>query len=98
MLTITQIDPITVGFSLPERELANIAASYAAGEVLVTAQIPGQDAVSGKLIFIDNAVDTQTGTIRMKAEFDNENQHRWQGTFVNVRQVSSFVVGVAVPV
>jgi RND family efflux transporter MFP subunit len=98
MLTITQIDPITVSFSVPERELANVAASYASGVVAVTAQIPGREAVDGKLIFIDNAVDTQTGTIRMKAEFDNAKKRLWPGTFVNVSLVSRTVDAVSVPV
>lgn len=98
MLTITQIDPITVSFSVPERELANIAASYANGGVAVTAQIPGQKAVGGKLIFIDNTVDTQTGTIRMKAAFSNATKQLWPGTFVNVSLVSRTVDAVAVPV
>lgn len=98
MLTITQIDPITVSFSLPERELANVAASFAAGVVPVTAQIPGRDAVTGKLIFIDNTVDTQTGTIRMKAQFDNANSQLWPGTFVSVNLVTRTLDAVSVPV
>ena len=44
--------------------------------------------MSGKLIFIDNAADTQSGTIRMKAQFDNAAQKLWPGTYVNVSLVS----------
>jgi RND family efflux transporter MFP subunit len=91
MLTITQIDPITVSFSLPERELANIAATYPQGGAPVTAQLPGQPPLSGKLIFIDNMADTQSGTIRMKAEFDNQSQKLWPGSFVNVSLVTRTV-------
>lgn len=98
MLTITQIDPITVTFSLPERELANVATSFAAGAVSVTAQIPGREAISGKLIFIDNTVDTQTGTIRMKAEFDNADNQLWPGAFVSVSLVTRTLDAVSVPV
>ena len=88
MVTITQIDPIAVSFSLPERELANITATYPKGGAPVRAQLPGQPAVTGKLIFIDNAADPQTGTIRMKAEFDNAAHKLWPGTYVNVSLVS----------
>jgi multidrug efflux system membrane fusion protein len=88
MLTITQIDPITVSFSLPERELANIMATYPQGGAPVTVQLPGQGALIGKLIFIDNTADTQSGTIRMKAQFDNASQKLWPGTYVNVSLVS----------
>lgn len=91
MLTITQIDPITVSFSLPERELANIVATYPQGGAVVTAQLPGQPPLSGKLIFIDNMADTQSGTIRMKAEFDNQSQKLWPGSFVNVSLVTRMV-------
>jgi membrane fusion protein, multidrug efflux system len=88
MVTITQIAPIAVSFSLPERELSNITATYPKGDAPVQVQLPGQPALTGKLIFIDNAADSQTGTIRMKAEFDNASQKLWPGTYVNVSLVS----------
>jgi multidrug efflux system membrane fusion protein len=88
MVTITQIAPIAVSFSLPERELSNITATYPKGDAPVQVQLPGQPAMTGKLIFIDNAADSQTGTIRMKAEFDNASQKLWPGTYVNVSLVS----------
>lgn len=88
MVTITQIDPIAVSFSLPERELANIVATYPQGDAPVRVQLPGQAPLTGKLIFIDNAADTQSGTIRMKAQFENGSQKLWPGTYVNVSLVS----------
>ncbi|WP_353152595.1 efflux RND transporter periplasmic adaptor subunit [Herminiimonas fonticola] len=88
MVTISQLDPIAVSFTLPERELANITATYPQGNAPVTAQLPGQPELIGKLIFIDNAADTQSGTIRMKAQFDNATQKLWPGSFVNVSLVS----------
>jgi multidrug efflux system membrane fusion protein len=88
MLTITQLDPIDVSFSLPERELMNIVSTYPQRDAPVTAQIAGQPAQIGKLNFIDNATDTQSGTIRMKARFDNRQQTLWPGGFVNVSMVS----------
>lgn len=88
MVTISQLDPIAVSFTLPERELANITATYPQGNAPVTARLPGQPEMTGKLIFIDNAADTQSGTIRMKAQFDNAAQKLWPGSFVNVSLVS----------
>jgi multidrug efflux system membrane fusion protein len=88
MVTITQIDPIDVSFSLPERELANITATYPQGGAPVQAQLPGRPALSGKLVFIDNAADTQSGTIRMKARFDNDDHALWPGSYVGVSLVS----------
>ena len=85
LLTITQIDPITVAFTLPERELPGLQAALAAGPVEVSA-IPtaGGGSVVGRVIFVDNAVDTATGTIRVKAEFRNAKAQLWPGMYANV--------------
>ncbi|MFT5589953.1 MAG: RND family efflux transporter MFP subunit [Bradyrhizobium sp.] len=88
MLTITQLDPIAVSFTLPERELASLRVTYPQGDAPVVAGLAGAGEVSGKLIFIDNAADGQTGTIRMKARFSNPQHRMWPGTFVSVRLVS----------
>ncbi|MEB0014222.1 efflux RND transporter periplasmic adaptor subunit [Glaciimonas sp. Gout2] len=88
MVTISQLDPIAVSFSLPERELQSIRASYPNGDAPVTVQISATQQLVGKLIFIDNTADTQSGTIRMKAQFDNAKRIMWPGTYVNVRLVS----------
>lgn len=88
MLTITQLDPVDVSFSLPERELMNIVSTYPQRDAPVTAQMAGQPVLIGKLNFIDNATDTQSGTIRMKARFDNRQQTLWPGGYVNVSMVS----------
>jgi multidrug efflux system membrane fusion protein len=98
MVTISQLDPIAVSFTLPERELANITATYPQGNAPVKVQIQGQPEITGKLIFIDNTADTQSGTIRMKAQFDNASQKLWPGTFVAVNMVSRNVTdAVLVP-
>ncbi|MDB5761473.1 MAG: efflux transporter periplasmic adaptor subunit [Herminiimonas sp.] len=88
MVTISQIDPIAVAFAVPERELTYIVATYPKGDAPVVAQLAGGGQVEGKLVFIDNTSDTQTGTIRMKAEFPNKDRKMWPGTFVNVSLVS----------
>ena len=98
MVTISQLDPIAVSFTLPERELANITATYPQGNAPVKVQLPGQPEVTGKLIFIDNTADPQSGTIRMKAQFDNAAQKLWPGTFVSVNMISRNVAdAVLVP-
>lgn len=86
LVSITQLDPINVSFTLPERELPALQAALAKGEVPVTALIADGRAgsVTGKLSFLDNAVDTTSGTIRLKAQFANADGKLWPGMFVNV--------------
>lgn len=88
MVTISQIDPVTVTFAVPERELANILATYPKGDAPVIAQPAGSKEAEGTLVFIDNTSDPQSGTIRMKARFSNKDRKMWPGMFVNVRLVS----------
>jgi RND family efflux transporter MFP subunit len=98
LVTIAQLDPIAVSFSVSEQDRAHIAASYPKGDAPVTAQLPGGEEVEGKLSFIDNSVDAQTGSIRMKAQFANPGHKMWPGGFVNVRLVSRTLPDVvAVP-
>jgi multidrug efflux system membrane fusion protein len=87
LVTITQMRPIYVGFTVPERHLADIRTAFEKSEhlpVLVT--IPGQTEkpISGMLTFIDNQVDVATGTIALKATFANDDGRLWPGQFVNV--------------
>jgi len=86
LLSITQIDPINVSFTLPEREFVPLQQALARGEVPVTAVLDAtnQKVRKGKLSFIDNAVDTTSGTIRLKAEFHNADNQLWPGMFVTV--------------
>lgn len=84
LVTVTQIDPIQVAFTLPEKELPALQAAFAAGPVLVEAAPDGGEVFRGRVNFLDNAVDTATGTIRVKAEFDNRASRLWPGMFVNV--------------
>ena len=71
----------------PERELKYILATYPKGDAPVKAQTGGK-ALEGKLVFIDTTADSQSGTIRMKAQFANSNHQLWPGTYVNVSLVS----------
>ena len=98
LLTISQLDPIAVSFSVPEQELANIVTSYPKLDAPVSVQLPGDKEVEGVLSFIDNATDSATGTIRMKAQFANRQRLLWPGSFVNVRLISrTLPAAVVVP-
>jgi RND family efflux transporter MFP subunit len=97
LVTVTQIDPITIAFTLPEKELAGLQAALAAGEVAVQARVEGApDPFIGKLIFVDNAVDSATATIRVKAAFANPTARLWPGMFVNVSLASRTLIGATV--
>ncbi len=86
LVVINQIAPIFITFGVPERRLAEIRAKSASGKLPVEASSsdsPGKHA-RGFLTVIDNTVDSNTGTIRLKALFDNEARLLWPGQFVNV--------------
>jgi membrane fusion protein, multidrug efflux system len=85
--TINQISPVKISFTLPQQYLPLIR-KYMAGNTLeIIAKIPGaegQEPVKGILLFIDNSVDTGTGTIRLWGISQNEKRVLWPGLFVNV--------------
>ena len=85
LVTIHQIQPIYVAFSVPEQHLATIR--QRSGQLAVQAVIPGdtQAPAQGTLSFLDNAVDNTTGTIRLKATFANTASRFWPGQFVDVK-------------
>ncbi|WP_187829904.1 efflux RND transporter periplasmic adaptor subunit [Siccirubricoccus phaeus] len=84
IVTVSQLQPIAVTFTLPQQEVARVLDALARGPVPVTALRPGGTA-EGRLLTLDNAVDPQTGTIKLKAVFPNEDGKLWPGAFVNVR-------------
>jgi multidrug efflux system membrane fusion protein len=86
MVVIHQLRPIDVSFAVPEQELPRIRRQLAAGSLAVEALLTGEEAQpeAGRLTFIDNAVDTATGTIRLKGSFANEAARLWPGQFVTV--------------
>ena len=85
LVTITQVDPIAVAFTLPEKELAALVQAVRAGTLGVSATAQGgAETFKGRVMFVDNAVETATGTIRVKAEFANPSAQLWPGMFVNV--------------
>jgi multidrug efflux system membrane fusion protein len=86
MVVINQITPIYVAFSVPEENLAEIKKYRIEGKLKVEALIPNDEKrpEKGVISFVDNAVDTATGTIRLKGTFANKEKRLWPGQFVRV--------------
>jgi membrane fusion protein, multidrug efflux system len=85
LVVINQIHPVYVQFSVPEAQLTDLRGKFGSGVVPVTATPQNGGApATGKLSFVDNAVDATTGTITLKALFDNRDGALWPGQFVNV--------------
>ncbi|WEO74595.1 efflux RND transporter periplasmic adaptor subunit [Agrobacterium vitis] len=87
IVTLSQIKPITILFSIPQQDLARVNTANAKGALSVDALGDDGKAVvaNGTLTVVDNQVDTTTGTVRLRAEFPNEDLRLWPGAFVNAR-------------
>lgn len=101
IVTINQVQPIYVQFSVPEQYLEQIRSYLAQHRLRVQATAAGiPRPEQGTLSFIDNTVDTNTGTIGLKATFTNPERKLWPGQFVNVHlqlSVQSHAVVVPTP-
>ncbi len=100
LVIITQLQPITVQFSLPQQQIVRVNAASAKGVLAV--DVFGNDGTTvvdtGKLTGIDNQVDPTTGTLKLKAEFPNADFQLWPGQFVNVRlKVETLPQAVVIP-
>lgn len=86
LVTINQLSPIYVAFSVPQQELADIRKRMSEGKLEVEASPPRSEGPPsiGELTFVDNAVDATTGTILLKGTFANKDDALWPGQFVNV--------------
>jgi len=86
LVILNQVHPIYVSFAVPEQSLAALRTHMKRGALSVDAGPPnsGKIAASGKLVFVDNAVDSTTGTIKLRAQFGNKDNALWPGQFVNV--------------
>jgi multidrug efflux system membrane fusion protein len=84
---VTQVQPISVIFTLPEEDLAAVSAALAAGAVSVTtvSRDSNTELDRGTLTLIDNEIDQTTGTARFKATFSNAHNTLWPGQYVNAR-------------
>jgi RND family efflux transporter MFP subunit len=96
LVTITQIDPISVAFTLPERELGGLQQALRGGPMTIIVTPQGGESYKGKVTFVDNAVETATGTIRVKAEFSNANGALWPGMYVPVEVAPRVISQAAV--
>ncbi len=98
LVVINQIHPILVRFSVPERELA-LVQQYSRGGALKAFAMVGvgsaTKAIEGALSFVDNGVDTTTGSVTLKAKFQNDENLLWPGQFVPA-QLELFVQNSAV--
>jgi len=85
LVVVNQISPIAVSFPLPESQLPAVVAALRRGPVTVTAQLrDSPSSVPGALAFIDNSVNTSSGTVLLKAEYPNADRTLWPGEFVEV--------------
>jgi membrane fusion protein, multidrug efflux system len=88
LVTITQMQPIFVSFSVPETQLDTIRENQAKGPLSVEAYSQtGKLLTTGKLTLINNAVDTTTGTITLEGTFPNQRELLWPGDFVSARLI-----------
>ena len=99
LVTITQLDPIAVTFSLPQRNLPDALAALKEGGAAVTATLAdGAGSFTGRLKFVDNVVDPSSGAVKVKAVFANPDGKLWPGAFVEIAQtVSTLKAAVVVP-
>ena len=88
LVTLTQIDPIAVSFSLPQRDLPDALQTLRSGGGSVKAVLPdARGTLTGKLQFVDSTVDAGSGTVKVKAVFDNRDEKLWPGAYVSVSLV-----------
>jgi len=87
IVVVTQVQPISVIFTLPEESLGAVGAALAAGPVPVTtlSRDGGKELDRGTLSLIDNQIDQATGTIKLKARFANEHNTLWPGQYVTAQ-------------
>ncbi len=87
LVVLNQVKPIYVSFAVPEQSLSMLRTHMGKKALAVEASPPnaaGRAPASGTLIFVDNAVDASTGTIKLRARFPNNDKGLWPGQFVNV--------------
>lgn len=104
--TLTQMKPVYAEFTLPETDLAQIRQTFAAGTLTAQATVVSgdgkDDTESGPVSFIDNSIDTVSGTVRLRAQLDNQSGNFWPGQSLRVSiatgQINNLVLvpGVAV--
>jgi multidrug efflux system membrane fusion protein len=86
LVVINQVRPVYVSFAIPEQQLATVRELMRKGPLSVEVTAPGADkaVAAGRIAFLDNAVDQTTGTIKVRAVFDNPDAILWPGQFYTV--------------
>ncbi|HEX6716140.1 MAG TPA: efflux RND transporter periplasmic adaptor subunit [Pyrinomonadaceae bacterium] len=100
LLVIERLDPIYADFTISQNNLSAVQEQMRAGTLSAEVRLPDSmdDPVSGRLTFVDNAVQTETGQVTLRATLPNPDHRFWPGRFVNVRLLLGQVVGaVLVP-
>ena len=99
LVVINQLSPTYVSFSVPQHYLGDLAHYRALGPIQVSVVPPGSDPTpeKGDLTFVDNAVDSTTGTIKLKATFPNDSHRLWPAQFVTVRLTLASPEVITVP-
>jgi membrane fusion protein, multidrug efflux system len=97
LVMIAELKPIFVSFTLPQETLDDIQENNKKAPLVVRASSGDgkKELAQGKLTLIDNMIDQATGTIHLKARFDNNDERLWPGEFVNLRLILSTHKGVA---
>jgi len=87
LVVINQVRPVYVSFAIPEQQLAKVRELMRKNPLSVDVTTPGGDKpiASGRIAFLDNAVDQTTGTIKVRAIFENGDAALWPGQFYTVR-------------
>jgi multidrug efflux system membrane fusion protein len=100
IVTITQMQPIAVMFSVSQDELPDVLAAMGGGDPVVVAYTRGGERplATGKLVFVDSQVDQGSGHVKLKASFENADRALWPGEFVDARvQVATVNAATVVP-
>ncbi len=98
LVTITQMDPIGIQFSIPQRNLGDALSALQEGASVKAVLADGGGTFKGKLQFVDSAVDASSGAVKAKAVFANKENKLWPGAFAEVQQtLSSIPDAVVIP-
>ena len=97
LVVIASVHPIHVSFAVPEQQLGVVKRFQAAGTLAVRANAPNQGTTAGTLSFLNNTVDPNTGTIQLKATFENKENFLWPGQFVEVTLTLANETAILVP-
>jgi membrane fusion protein, multidrug efflux system len=100
LLVIERLDPIYADFTISQNNLSTVQEQMRAGTLMAEVRLPDSpdDAIPGRLTFVDNAVQTETGQVTLRATLPNPGHRFWPGRFVNIRLLLGTVQGaVLVP-